>query len=42
MCSDTLNEPVAWFGPVVMNTREELLEAFNEIDNGKFIKQEAK
>jgi redox-sensitive bicupin YhaK (pirin superfamily) len=39
MCSDRLNEPVAWYGPVVMNTREQLIQAFSEIDNGSFIKQ---
>ncbi len=33
-----LNEPVAWGGPIVMNTREELMLAFEELDRGTFIK----
>lgn len=33
-----LNEPVAWRGPIVMNTEEELRLAFNEYQNGTFIK----
>lgn len=33
-----LNEPVAWGGPVVMNTRGELELAFREIKEGTFIK----
>jgi len=33
-----LKEPVAWGGPIVMNTREELDEAFRELDNNTFIK----
>jgi len=33
-----LNEPVAWGGPIVMNTREELNHAFEELDNNTFIK----
>jgi len=33
-----LNEPVAWQGPIVMNTREELRIAFEEFHNGTFIK----
>lgn len=36
-----LGEPVAWGGPIVMNTREELREAFRELDEGTFIKHEA-
>ena len=34
-----LEEPIAWGGPIVMNTREELQQAFQEIDNGTFIKK---
>lgn len=32
-----LHEPIAWGGPIVMNTREELNQAFEEIRNGTFI-----
>jgi redox-sensitive bicupin YhaK (pirin superfamily) len=33
-----LGEPIAWGGPIVMNTRRELDEAFRELDEGTFIK----
>jgi quercetin 2,3-dioxygenase len=33
-----LNEPIAWQGPIVMNTQEELETAFKEYQNGTFIK----
>ncbi len=33
-----LNEPVAWYGPIVMNTQEELKVAFDEYERGTFIK----
>jgi len=36
--AEPLNEPIAWGGPIVMNTREELDQAFQEITNGTFIK----
>jgi redox-sensitive bicupin YhaK (pirin superfamily) len=34
-----LNEPIAWGGPIVMNTPEELELAFRELDEGTFIKK---
>jgi len=34
-----IGEPVAWYGPIVMNTEEELEVAFEEYRNGTFIKQ---
>jgi quercetin 2,3-dioxygenase len=33
-----IREPVAWRGPIVMNTDEELIQAFREVQNGTFIK----
>ncbi|MVA92088.1 pirin family protein, partial [Agrobacterium vitis] len=33
-----IKEPVAWHGPIVMNSREELMEAMRELKNGTFIK----
>ncbi len=33
-----IREPIAWHGPIVMNTREELMTAFNELRNDRFIK----
>jgi redox-sensitive bicupin YhaK (pirin superfamily) len=33
-----IQEPVAWHGPIVMNTREELMTAMAELRNGTFIK----
>ncbi len=34
-----LHEPIAWGGPIVMNTRQELEIAFKEIEEGTFIKK---
>ena len=35
---EPLKEPVAWGGPIVMNTEEELEKAYDELDEGTFIK----
>jgi redox-sensitive bicupin YhaK (pirin superfamily) len=34
-----IEEPVAWYGPIVMNTEAELRQAVAELRNGTFIKQ---
>ncbi len=34
-----LQEPVAWYGPIVMNTDEELKQAISELRSGTFIKK---
>jgi hypothetical protein len=38
--SDKLDESIAWGGPIVMNTRQELQTAFSELQRGTFLKQE--
>jgi quercetin 2,3-dioxygenase len=36
-----IGEPVAWYGPIVMNTQEELRIAFEEYHRGTFIKHQS-
>ena len=33
-----LGQPVAWYGPIVMNTEDQLRTAFAEFQNGTFLK----
>jgi len=37
-----LEEPVAWYGPIVMNTQEQLRQAFEELEKGTFLKLETR
>jgi quercetin 2,3-dioxygenase len=34
-----IEEPVAWYGPIVMNTEEQLRQAWQELQDGTFIKR---
>ncbi len=37
-----LNEPVAWHGPIVMNTQQEIQQALRDLNDGSFIKDSAR
>jgi redox-sensitive bicupin YhaK (pirin superfamily) len=39
LSGNPLGEPIAWHGPIVMNTDEELRLAFRELQDGSFIKR---
>src|SRR5207245_7176817 len=34
-----IEEPVAWYGPIVMNTEEQIRQAYSELRSGTFIKE---
>lgn len=36
LSGEPLNEPIVGYGPFVMNTREEIVQAFNDVNSGKF------
>ncbi len=36
-----LKEPVTWYGPIVMNTQEELRHAFSQLKDGTFLRPDA-
>ena len=38
--SKALNEPISWAGPIVMNSKEEIKKALDELNKGIFIKEE--
>jgi quercetin 2,3-dioxygenase len=34
-----IEEPVAWYGPIVMNTQDQLRQAMADLNDGTFIQQ---
>lgn len=39
IAGEPIGEPVAWAGPIVMNTQEEVNQAMQEVRNGTFVKK---
>lgn len=37
--SKALNEPISWAGPIVMNSKEEIKKALEDLNKGTFIKE---
>jgi quercetin 2,3-dioxygenase len=37
-----LGEPIAWYGPIVMNTQQELQQAFAELRQGTFLREKGR
>jgi hypothetical protein len=37
-----LKEPVAWYGPIVMNTQDQLRQAFEDLERGTFLKTQGR
>ncbi len=35
-----INEPIAWYGPIVMNTEDEIYSAIDEFNSGTFLKHQ--
>jgi redox-sensitive bicupin YhaK (pirin superfamily) len=40
VAGNPIREPIAWYGPIVMNTDEEISLAYEELENGTFIKHD--
>ena len=40
MSAPRLDEPIVWGGPIVMNTEEELQQAYDDLQTGSFLKSE--
>ena len=38
--SKALNEPISWAGPIVMNSKEEIKKALDDLNKGTFIKEQ--